>query len=64
MHDVANPVSLRSFTARRMFLPSLILRNTSSFLTRSAQLIFSIILQHHVGARGSYVNGENVISML
>ena len=32
----------------RIFLPSLTLCNTSSFLTRSVQLIFSIILQHHI----------------
>ena len=32
----------------RIFLCSLTLRNTSSFLTRSVQLIFSILLQHHI----------------
>jgi hypothetical protein len=32
----------------RIFLCSLTLSNSSSFLTRSVQLIFSIILQHHI----------------
>jgi len=32
----------------RIFLCSLTLSNTSSFLTWSAQLIFSILLQHHI----------------
>jgi len=32
----------------RIFLYSLILSNTSSFLTWSVQLIFSILLQHHI----------------
>jgi len=32
----------------RMFLYSLTLSNTSSFLTWSVQLIFSILLQHHI----------------
>jgi len=32
----------------RIFLCSLTLINTSSFLTRSVQLIFSILLQHHI----------------
>jgi hypothetical protein len=32
----------------RIFLCSLTLSNTSSFLTRSVQLIFSIFLQHHI----------------
>jgi hypothetical protein len=32
----------------RIFLCSLTLRNTSSFLTWSVQLIFSILLQHHI----------------
>jgi len=34
------------FIACRLFLSSLNLRNTSSFFTRSLQLIFSILLQH------------------
>jgi len=32
----------------RVFLCSLTLSNTSSFLIRSVQLIFSILLQHHI----------------
>jgi len=32
----------------RIFLCSLTLSNTSSFLTRSVQMIFSILLQHHI----------------
>jgi hypothetical protein len=32
----------------RTFLSSLTLCNTSSFLTRSVQLIFSILLHHHI----------------
>ena len=32
----------------RIFLSSLTLNNTSSFLTWSIQLIFSILLQHHI----------------
>jgi hypothetical protein len=32
----------------RLFLCSLTLTNTSSFLTRSVQLIFSILLHHHI----------------
>jgi hypothetical protein len=40
-------VSFLLFTVRRIFLPSLTLCNTS-FLTRSAQLIFSILLQQQI----------------
>ena len=36
------------FISRRIFLCSLTLSNTSSFLTWSVQLIFSILLQHHI----------------
>jgi hypothetical protein len=33
----------------------LTLYNTSSFLTRSVQLIFSILQQHHISERFAYV---------
>ena len=46
--DVTNPVSLPSFYLRMTLLSPLTLCNTSSFLTRSVQLIFSILLQHHI----------------
>ena len=36
------------FISCRIFLCSLTLSNTSSFLTWSVQLIFSILLQHHI----------------
>jgi hypothetical protein len=36
------------FILHRLFLSSLTLSNTSSFLTRSVQLIFSVLLQHHI----------------
>jgi len=36
------------FTVRRIFRSFLALCNTSSFLTRSDQLIFSILLWHHI----------------
>ena len=36
------------FIVYRTFLSSLSLCNTSSFLTRSVQLFFSILLQHHI----------------
>ena len=44
------PIQLASrfLISRRIFLCSLTLSNTSSFLTRSVQLIFSILLQHHI----------------
>ena len=35
----------------RIFLSSLTISNTSSFLTWSVQLIFSILLQHHISKR-------------
>jgi hypothetical protein len=38
-----------------IFLSSLILYNTFSFLTRSVQLIFSILLQHHISKLSRYV---------
>jgi hypothetical protein len=43
---VINPVSLPFFYSIRMFLSSLTLCNTSSFFTRSFQIIFSIFLRH------------------
>jgi hypothetical protein len=36
------------FIVCRIFLSFLTVCNTSSFLTRSVQLIFSILLQHHI----------------
>ena len=44
------PVQLafRLLISCRIFLCSLTLSNTSSFLTWSVQLIFSILLQHHI----------------
>ena len=41
-------VSLPFLISCRIFLCSLTLSNTSSFLTCSVQLIFSILLQHHI----------------
>jgi len=38
----------------RIFLCSLTLSNTSSFLTWSVQLIFSILLQHHISKLSRY----------
>jgi len=48
MEDVTNPVSLTLFTVCRIFLSSLTLYNTSSFLTRSVQMILSPFLQHYI----------------
>jgi hypothetical protein len=45
-HDLTNSVSLSPFYC--MYLSSLTLCNTSSFFTQSVQLIFCILLQHHV----------------
>ena len=42
--DVTNPVSPLSFTVGRIFLTSLNLSNTTSFLTRSVKLSFFILL--------------------
>ena len=39
---------IRLLISCRIFLCSLTLCNSSSFLTRSVQLIFSILLQHHI----------------
>ena len=41
-------LAFRFLIACRTFLCSLTLSNTSSFLTWSVQLIFSILLQHHI----------------
>ena len=41
-------LAFRLLISCRMFLCSLTLSNTSSFLTWSVQLIFSILLQHHI----------------
>ena len=45
---MTNPVSLPSFIVHRTFLSCLTLCNTSSFFTRSVQLIFTILFQHHI----------------
>jgi len=42
------------FTVCSMFLYSLTLCNTSSFLTRSVQLIIHILLQHHISKISSF----------
>jgi len=42
------PLAFRLLISCRKFLCSLTLSNTSSFLTWSVQLIFSILLQHHI----------------
>ena len=41
-------LALRLLISYRIFLCSLTVSNTSSFLTGSVQLIFSILLQHHI----------------
>ena len=41
-------LAFRFIISCRIFLCSLTLSNTSSFLTWSIQLIFSILLQHHI----------------
>jgi hypothetical protein len=38
----------------RIFLPSFTLCNTASLFTRSVQLIFSILLQHHISKLSRY----------
>ena len=50
------PIQLvfRFLISCRIFLCSLTLSNTSSFLTWSVQLIFSILLQHHISELSSY----------
>ena len=47
-------LSLRFLISCRIFLCSLTLNNTSSFLTLSFQLIFSILLQHHISKLSRY----------
>ena len=42
------------FMLCRIFLSSLTLCNTSSFYLRSVQLIFSILLQHHISNLSTY----------
>ena len=42
------PLAFRLIISCRMFLCSLTVSNTSSFLTCSVQLIFSILLQHYI----------------
>jgi hypothetical protein len=44
---------LRFAVCKKLF-SSLTLRNTSSFLTRSVQLIFSILLQGHISKPSRY----------
>ena len=39
----------------RIFLSSLTLRNTCEFLTRSVQLIFSILLRHYISKFSRYI---------
>ena len=46
--DVTNSVSLSSFIVCSIFLSSLSLCNTSSFLTCSVEMVFSILLQQHI----------------
>ena len=52
--DVTNPVSLPSFIVCTIFFFSLTPCNTSTFLTWSVQLIFSILLQHHISELSRY----------
>ena len=47
-------LAFRFLISCRLFLCSLTLSNTSSFLTWSVQLIFSILLQHHISKRSKY----------
>ena len=47
-------LALRLLISCRIFLCSLTLSNTPSFLTWSVQLIFSIILQHHISKLSRY----------
>ena len=51
--DMTDPVSLSSVIVCRMFFVSLSLRSTS-FFTPSVQLIFSILLQHHIPKLSRY----------
>ena len=47
-------LAFRCRISRRIFLCSLTWSNTSSFLTWSIQLIFSILLQHHISKLSRY----------
>ena len=47
-------LAFRFLVSCRIFLCSLTLSNTSSFLTWSVQLIFSILLQHHIAKLSRY----------
>ena len=47
-------LAFRFRISRRIFLCSLTQSNTSSFLTWSIQLIFSILLQHHISKLSTY----------
>jgi len=46
--------AFRFLISCRIFLCSLTLSNTSSFLTWSVQMIFSILLQHHISKLSRY----------
>jgi len=48
------PLAFRFLISCRIFLCSLTLSNTSSFLTWSVQLIFSILLQHYISKLSRY----------
>ena len=52
--DVASPLSLLPCIASMIFHSSLILCNTSSFVTRSVQLIVSNLLQQHISGFSSH----------
>ena len=47
-------LAFRFFISFRIFLYSLTLSNISSFLTWSVQLIFSILLKHHISKLSNY----------
>jgi len=47
-------LAFRFLISCRIFFCSLTLSNTSSFLTWSVQLIFSILLQHHISKLSRY----------
>jgi len=47
-------LAFRFLISCRIFLYSLTVSNTSSFLTWSVQLIFSILLQHHISKLSRY----------
>ena len=47
-------LAFRFLISYRIFLCSVTLSNTSSFLTWSVQLIFSILLQHHISKLSRY----------